>query len=90
MNSVFTFLTVQNSKSFVWPDVAVRAVVALEKASHDSLSSDYQKYNQKLRQLVFNLKVRRCSSALMLLHFILDDFCSCMDFCLYYLLKIND
>ncbi|OIV93542.1 hypothetical protein TanjilG_28699 [Lupinus angustifolius] len=46
----------KNSKSFVWPDVAVPAVVALEKASHDTLSSDYQKYNQKLRQLVFNLK----------------------------------
>ncbi|CAJ1937432.1 unnamed protein product [Sphenostylis stenocarpa] len=44
------------SKSFVWPDVAVPAVVALEKASHDTFSSDYQKYNQKLRQLVFNLK----------------------------------
>ncbi|MCI35630.1 bromo-adjacent-like (BAH) domain protein, partial [Trifolium medium] len=43
--------------SFVWPDVAVRAVVALEKASHDTFSSDYQKYSQKLRQLAFNLKV---------------------------------
>ncbi|XP_027340270.1 DNA topoisomerase 1 isoform X2 [Abrus precatorius] len=43
-------------KSFVWPDVAVPAVVALEKASHETFSSDYQKYNQKLRQLVFNLK----------------------------------
>ncbi|GAU19448.1 hypothetical protein TSUD_76920 [Trifolium subterraneum] len=46
----------KNSKSFVWPDVAVRAVVALEKASHDTFSSDYQKYSQKLRQLAFNLK----------------------------------
>ncbi|KAK7358619.1 hypothetical protein VNO77_00555 [Canavalia gladiata] len=46
----------KSSKSFVWPDVAVPAVVALEKASHDTFSSDYQKYNQKLRQLVFNLK----------------------------------
>jgi hypothetical protein len=49
--------TLQNSKSFVWPDVAVPAVVALEKASHDTFSSDYQKYSQKLRQLAFNLKV---------------------------------
>ncbi|KAK7399211.1 hypothetical protein VNO78_10390 [Psophocarpus tetragonolobus] len=46
----------QSSKSFVWPDIAVPAVVALEKASHDTFSLDYQKYNQKLRQLVFNLK----------------------------------
>ncbi|XP_020216482.1 uncharacterized protein LOC109800163 [Cajanus cajan] len=46
----------KSSKSFVWPDVAVPAIVALEKASHDTFSSDYQKYNQKLRQLVFNLK----------------------------------
>ncbi|KAE8727727.1 hypothetical protein F3Y22_tig00005406pilonHSYRG00496 [Hibiscus syriacus] len=43
-------------KSFTWPDAAVAAVTALEKASHDVLSSDFQKYNQKLRQLEFNLK----------------------------------
>nr|GEW77672.1 bromo adjacent homology (BAH) domain-containing protein [Tanacetum cinerariifolium] len=40
----------------LWPDDAVRAVAALEQASHESLSSDYQKYNQKMRQLCFNLK----------------------------------
>ncbi|XP_076947382.1 ASI1-immunoprecipitated protein 3-like [Bidens hawaiensis] len=40
----------------VWPDDAVRAVSALELASHESLSSDFLKYNQKMRQLVFNLK----------------------------------
>ncbi|XP_076888989.1 ASI1-immunoprecipitated protein 3-like [Bidens hawaiensis] len=40
----------------VWPDDAVHAVAALEEASHESLSSDYQKYNQKMRQLVFNFK----------------------------------
>ncbi|KAI7728084.1 hypothetical protein M8C21_030633 [Ambrosia artemisiifolia] len=40
----------------IWPDDAVRAVVALEQASHESLSSDFQKYNQKMRQLCFNLK----------------------------------
>jgi len=62
MISAFTFFTLQSSKSFVWPDVAVPAVVALEKASHDTFSSDYQKYNQKLRQLVFNLKVGSFSS----------------------------
>ncbi|KAJ6703589.1 BROMO-ADJACENT HOMOLOGY (BAH) DOMAIN-CONTAINING PROTEIN [Salix viminalis] len=43
-------------KSFPWLDAAVPAVSALEKASHDALSSDFQKYNQKLRQLAFNLK----------------------------------
>lgn len=46
----------KNCKSFVWPDVAVPAVVALEKALYHTFSSDYQKYTQKLRQLVFNLK----------------------------------
>ncbi|KAL8216695.1 hypothetical protein R6Q57_023532 [Mikania cordata] len=40
----------------VWPDDAVLAVAALEQASHESFSSDFQKYNQKMRQLVFNLK----------------------------------
>ncbi|XP_010540863.1 PREDICTED: uncharacterized protein LOC104814493 [Tarenaya hassleriana] len=42
--------------TFLWPDDAVPAVCALEQASHDSLASDFQKYNQKLRSLVFNLK----------------------------------
>ncbi|KAI9401303.1 hypothetical protein POPTR_001G104300v4 [Populus trichocarpa] len=49
--------SVKGGKSFPWPEAAVPAVSALEKASHDALSSDFQKYNQKLRQLVFNLKV---------------------------------
>ncbi|OIV94910.1 hypothetical protein TanjilG_22107 [Lupinus angustifolius] len=44
------------SKYFIWPDAAVPAIVALEKASHEALSSDFQKYNQKLRSLDFNLK----------------------------------
>ncbi|GFZ01407.1 bromo-adjacent homology (BAH) domain-containing protein [Actinidia rufa] len=47
-----------DDKTFVWPDAAVPAITALEKASHDALSSDFQKYNQKMRQLLFNLKVR--------------------------------
>ncbi|KAL6549983.1 hypothetical protein OROMI_020471 [Orobanche minor] len=42
--------------SFVWPDAAVPAMAALEKAAHDTLSADFQKYNQKMRQLTFNLK----------------------------------
>ena len=51
------FFPPQSGKSFLWPDAAVPAVTALEKAAHETLSSDFQKYNQKLRQLVFNLKV---------------------------------
>ncbi|XP_019051392.1 PREDICTED: uncharacterized protein LOC104586396 isoform X2 [Nelumbo nucifera] len=39
-----------------WPDAAVPAATALEKAAHDALGSDFQKYNKKMRQLVFNLK----------------------------------
>ncbi|XP_039118107.1 LOW QUALITY PROTEIN: uncharacterized protein LOC120254026 [Dioscorea cayenensis subsp. rotundata] len=39
-----------------WPDTAVSAIAALEKASFDAFSSDFQKYNQKMRQLDFNLK----------------------------------
>ncbi|GFZ16466.1 bromo-adjacent homology (BAH) domain-containing protein [Actinidia rufa] len=45
-----------DGKTFIWPDAAVPAITALEKASHDALSSDFQKYNQKMRQLLFNLK----------------------------------
>nr|GMD75167.1 SWR1-complex protein 3-like [Ipomoea batatas] len=39
-----------------WPDTAVPAVVAVEKAAHEAFSSDFQKYNQKMRQLSFNFK----------------------------------
>ncbi|XP_019171133.1 PREDICTED: uncharacterized protein LOC109166697 isoform X1 [Ipomoea nil] len=39
-----------------WRDTAVPAVVAVEKAAHEALSSDFQKYNQKMRQLSFNFK----------------------------------
>ncbi|KAG6388298.1 hypothetical protein SASPL_153500 [Salvia splendens] len=42
--------------SFDWPDAAVASVAALEKAAHEALSADFQKYNQKMRQLAFNLK----------------------------------
>ena len=47
----------QAGLSFRWPDAAVPAIAALEKASHEAHSSDFQKYNQKMRQLTFNLKV---------------------------------
>ncbi|KAK7406132.1 hypothetical protein VNO78_07751 [Psophocarpus tetragonolobus] len=46
----------KSSESFSWPDAAVSAIVALEKATHDALPSDSMKYNQKLRQLAFNLQ----------------------------------
>ncbi|KAL2544120.1 bromo-adjacent-like proteiny (BAH) domain-containing protein [Forsythia ovata] len=48
--------TPNGNESFDWPDAAVLAITALEMAAHDALSSDFQKYNQKMRQLAFNLK----------------------------------
>jgi len=54
---IYHFFTLQNSKSFVWPDDAVQAVVALEKASHDTFSPNYQNYSEKIQNLAFNLKV---------------------------------
>lgn len=44
-----------NTAPAVWPDGAVNAVIALEAASYKSFSSR-QKYNQKMRQLCFNIK----------------------------------
>ncbi|CAN0841312.1 Chromatin remodeling protein EBS [Linum grandiflorum] len=44
----------KDGNSFPWPDAAVPVVRALEQVTHETLSAD--KYNQKLRQLVFNLK----------------------------------
>ncbi|XP_047338534.1 uncharacterized protein LOC124942149 [Impatiens glandulifera] len=49
-------LDINNAETFQWPKAAVPAVTALEKATHEAFSSDFQKYNQKLRQLLFNLK----------------------------------
>lgn len=49
--------TSKNGKpTFLWPDAAVPAIAALEKASHEAFSSVFEKYNQKMRQLQFNLK----------------------------------
>ncbi|KAG9145118.1 hypothetical protein Leryth_008919 [Lithospermum erythrorhizon] len=42
--------------SFCWPDGVVPSVVSLENATHEFFPSDYQKYNQKMRQLSYNLK----------------------------------
>ncbi|KAK8964209.1 hypothetical protein KSP40_PGU019996 [Platanthera guangdongensis] len=44
------------SEKIHWPDAAVSAITSLEKASHELLGSDFQKYNQKMRQLAYNLK----------------------------------
>ncbi|KAL2529592.1 bromo-adjacent-like proteiny (BAH) domain-containing protein [Forsythia ovata] len=44
------------NESFDWSDAAVLAITALEKAAHDALTSDFQKYNQKMRQLTFSPK----------------------------------
>ncbi|KAG2330359.1 hypothetical protein Bca4012_020050 [Brassica carinata] len=44
------------NESFLWPDAAVPRVCALELALYVSLASDYNKYNQRIRALAFNLK----------------------------------
>lgn len=61
---ILLFVGLQSCKPFLWPDAAVPAITALEKVSNDALSADFQKYNQKMRQLVFNLKVRWLSDFL--------------------------
>eukprot|EP00249_Psilotum_nudum_P016101 c25658_g1_i1 orf=126-1961(+) len=40
----------------LWPEAAVAAVTALERAAYESLGIDVHKYNIKMRQLEFNLK----------------------------------
>lgn len=32
-------------------------MASLERSTYEALGSDFQKYNQKLRQLLFNIKV---------------------------------
>jgi len=58
--SFLPILCLQVGERICWPDTAVAAITALEKASHETLGSDFQKYNQKMRQLDFNLKVAIC------------------------------
>ncbi|KAL2902588.1 Chromatin remodeling protein EBS [Bienertia sinuspersici] len=49
--------SIKSDSSFTWPDSGVAVVVALEKASHEAFFYlDFSKYNQKMRQLLFNLK----------------------------------
>ena len=50
-------LLLQINADLVWPDDAVAAVTGLEKVAFDTLGSDMHKYNLKMRQLEFNLKV---------------------------------
>ncbi|CAM8884448.1 unnamed protein product [Rhodiola kirilowii] len=59
----------KNLSSLVWPDSYVVVVAALEQASHDTLLYSDQKYNQKMRQLVFNLK----NTALLARRFVCGD-----------------
>ncbi|KAF0920039.1 hypothetical protein E2562_032613 [Oryza meyeriana var. granulata] len=44
-----------NEKSYA-PDVVVSIMASLERSTHEALGSDFLKYNQKLRQLLFNIK----------------------------------
>lgn len=55
-NSNWASLFVQ-ADDLSWPEAAVAAVTSLEKTAYESLSSDMHKYNIKMRQLEFNLKV---------------------------------
>lgn len=41
----------------VWPESAISAASALEKFAHEFHDTDHHKYNLKMRQLDFNLKV---------------------------------
>ncbi|PIA26580.1 hypothetical protein AQUCO_09100036v1 [Aquilegia coerulea] len=45
---------VQDGEKIHWPDAVVPVVVSLVKAAHDTL--DFQKFNQKMRQMAFNLR----------------------------------
>ncbi|XP_015688319.2 uncharacterized protein LOC102709893 isoform X2 [Oryza brachyantha] len=44
-----------NEKSYA-PDVVISIMASLERSTYEALGSDFQKYNQKLRQLLFNIK----------------------------------
>lgn len=53
---IFYLLNQENEKSYP-PEVVVPIMVALESSAYEALGNDYAKYNQKLRQLLFNIKV---------------------------------
>ncbi|XP_078447523.1 protein REPRESSOR OF VERNALIZATION 1-like [Wolffia australiana] len=46
----------EGKKRMSWLDTALPATVALEKVVHEAIGTDFRKYNQKMRQLDFNLK----------------------------------
>jgi hypothetical protein len=50
-------LILQVHTDLAWPGDAVVAVTGLEKVAFDTLGVDMHKYNLKMRQLEFNLKV---------------------------------
>jgi len=53
---IFYVFNQDNEKSYA-PDVVVPIMVALERSAYEALGNDFLKYNQKLRQLMFNIKV---------------------------------
>jgi hypothetical protein len=52
----FYLFNQENEKSYGL-DVVVEIMVALERSAYEALGTDFGKYNQKLRQLLFNIKV---------------------------------
>lgn len=50
-----------------WPDCVIEHIFSLEHEVDLKYEGDIQKYNQKMRQLVFNLKVRILASYCLLL-----------------------
>lgn len=57
MSTTLMLSILQGDATFEWPGAAVPAIADLEKVAHDTYSVDFQKYNQKMRSLAFNLKV---------------------------------
>jgi hypothetical protein len=51
---IFCFQDNENSYP---PDVVVSIMASLERATYDAFPSDFQKYNQKMRKLEFNIRV---------------------------------
>ncbi|GER50731.1 bromo-adjacent homology domain-containing family protein [Striga asiatica] len=70
MNEMGTRMTVTVQKkkpqqkddvSSDWLDTAAHAVVTLETVAHEMLSAEFHKYNQKMWQLAFTLKMLNMS-----------------------------
>lgn len=54
---IFLFFFDQDKNESYALDVAIPIIVALERSAYEALGSDSRKYNQKLRQLCYNIKV---------------------------------